>query len=460
MDVKYFLGKHGLNDENVERAIETCSVALEQAGYTEAEIYKKLDGAWERWNKYSISAFNITADILTPYFETTKELLAEEGVVATYDPDTAKLFVDGEEYYPEKPHEKRVIEWLHKQIENSTHGTMQGNICAYYYDEMLSSAMLENAIHDYISDYKYRDYEKFSYYLENIIDVTLSDITYQIEITLFNCIQDILPKDDEMFMRTWKRLTKNLTIYAVLDLGGWNGIDVDYKSYLDRDYFLNIMLATSEEQNMDMNSISDFFIQREQSEETLKKESDNALTYLIHQQGYTVKDITKAYSNKETASEFVKSTKQELDSLEHSSSELTMCVSLKGQALIDTLDALLDKDNIQNLKVSPKTTVGLFNEWNGSCSNLDIKLEKDFIFPNNMVRNIQVDKSSHRDFSNAHKYGYTVQNVCDPAAAVWKNGKISVTDEQPVLVNETLEEMQKAFVPVQDSPDSDDFFNR
>ena len=408
------------------------------------------------------SGNNITADILTPYFETTKALLAEKGIVATYDPDMAKLFVDGEEYYPEKPHEKRVIEWLHKQIENETLGTMYYNIYPSGYDDRISCDTLGTAIHDYIDkDYIKRDYPKFSYYLESRIEEDLwrYDVLDSSAEDLYTAIKNNLPQYDKTFMRAWDKLSDELDIYEILELGGCEGPKIEYSEYLNRDYFLNIMLATSTEENLDMSSINDFFVYGEEKNiNIIKKESDNALTYLIHQQGYTVVDIMKKESADD--SEFVKSTKQELDALDYGSNELTMCVSLRGQELLDTLDAMLDRNNVQNLKVAPKTTIGLFNEWNGSCSYLDIKLEKDFIFPNNMVRNIQVDKSSYRDFSNGSKYGYTVQGVCNPVSEVWTDGHISTTDEQPVLVNETFEEMKEVVVPVQNDPDSDDFFNR
>lgn len=107
--------------------------------------------------------------------------------------------------------------------------------------------------------------------------------------------------------------------------------------FLDHDYKVNLLLATEQELNYDNTSISrmahgiigedgkltlkdynDFHDKTVTAADQLETYSDNALSYLVHQQGYTVEEMMHtvqariAESNYDT-SEFIESVVNELD---------------------------------------------------------------------------------------------------------------------------------------------------
>lgn len=135
---------------------------------------------------------------------------------------------------------------------------------------------------------------------------------------------------------------------------------------------------------------------------------DNALSYLVNQQGHSIAEV---YGNADNA--FIRSVREEID--ENSSeamSELCALVRMDGQQMLDFIEK---RNEAKDSLVLPKdyATMGIFNQWSGCGGMLDIQLEKDAVLPLSMVRGFQVEgKRAYRD-------GYTVNDTYGLVGSAW-----------------------------------------
>lgn len=214
---------------------------------------------------------------------------------------------------------------------------------------------------------------------------------------------------------------------------GYHGVTYDFDDLLANTRCkLNIMLKTDTEQNYDMCAIHDTFCNSEISS-WFEDEIDNALTYLIHQQGYEVAEVI----GKNSASDFVKSVISEIEECpDYFMMELSVSVSGSGRELLEALDSIAKGEG--NIEFSADSSVGLFNEWEGTCSALEIELEQPLIVPADMVRNVQIEHAGDN-------VGYTINEVCDSAGTFWQ-GEMMVTDKEPELIHEDISAIRKAFM--------------
>lgn len=217
---------------------------------------------------------------------------------------------------------------------------------------------------------------------------------------------------------------------------GYKGIEMNVDDILRQSKLrINIMFATKKEKNQDMGSIirafgNDYrlpFANWSVSEE----DYDNALTYLIHQQGYTVKEmlICLMKDDYDRHDPFIASIFHEIaNNSAEAMSELTTLVSLSGNDIIQFFNTLLKGKGY--LAFGPDTVLGIFNEWNGSGSVLEIELEKPFVVPVSMIREIQVEGVDP-------PHTYTVSNVYGMGGPCWEDD-LSYTDIPPELVQEDI----------------------
>ena len=203
---------------------------------------------------------------------------------------------------------------------------------------------------------------------------------------------------------------------------------------------MNLILATENEQYQ---ALSSFYVQSsfeelaEMDGEDFEELSNNALTYLIHQQGHTVEEVFSVFDSMNTESCFVGSVADEInfdDSM--TASQVVVLVSAGGQELLDLLDCIAKKEG--SIEISADSSVGLFNEWLGTCSQLDIQLEQPAVIPVNMIRNLQIENAGNEN------NGITINGLCDLSGEFWQ-GEISMTDEQPELVHEDISAIREAF---------------
>ena len=169
---------------------------------------------------------------------------------------------------------------------------------------------------------------------------------------------------------------------------------------------------------------------------------DNALMWLIEQQGYTLDDLKKVHEEymdyfyednvpkkealgqepwdqfKNTHSRFLTSVCQELENQTYSMGCLTVLVRSSLEEYCDLFERdynskeLLPKDII----ISKDAELGIFNPWNGSGSVLEIELEKDLVLPNSLIFDSQIE-GVKPDFT------YTVDNVYGLVGSCWKESK-------------------------------------
>ena len=329
-------------------------------------------------------------------------------------------------------------EFIRKEISDYTYGTMSLEISPSSYDDRLDEATLLKTYNDFCENCGNSDfYEKFSDYLENIMYEKIvfeSDWDYEIIAPLLQQIEHNLESKDESLKNAYEKLKEDHSDFEILEESGFKGFDLDYTGFLDKDYKFNLMLATPEESDSDMGSIPCLWGGEMDYSSLESGNVDNALTYLIHQQEHTLAEVLHGEKNK-----FIESVASELDEYQcYSMGGLTACVAMSGQEMLDVLDAIAKKEG--NIELSKNTTIGIFEPWNGAGSLLEIELEKPVIVPASMIVDLQLENAGREN------NGYTVDATYGLVGSCWTNGSIKTTNEQPVLRDESFEDIKKAFV--------------
>lgn len=193
------------------------------------------------------------------------------------------------------------------------------------------------------------------------------------------------------------------------------GIDANVEDLLSNSSFnVNVFFATEAEENFDMGSIVHAFgndYRDPRLEDVDAEDLDNALSYLVNQQGHSIAEV---YGNGDNA--FIRSVREEID--ENSSeamSELCALVRMDGQQMLDFIEK---RNEAKDSLVLPKdyATMGIFNQWSGCGGMLDIQLEKDAVLPLSMVREFQIE--GVRGDTNLWG-GYTVDEVYGLVRSAW-----------------------------------------
>lgn len=228
-------------------------------------------------------------------------------------------------------------------------------------------------------------------------------------------------------------------LYDKLYNCGYNGIEWNIEDLLRNTTLkVNILFGTEKEQDYDMGSIVTAFGNDYQTPfKTWNLDSndvdrlDNALTYLIHQQGHTVKEVYDSLVlGKNTESPFIEGICTDIsNNSSEAMSELGVYIELSGRDIIDFCNNLQKGNGY--IVVDKDTNVGIFNEWAGTCGYPDNYLEKDFVVPVDMIRNVQIEGAKTRD-------GYTINEVCGLVGEFWKDNALSYTEFAPELTQENL----------------------
>lgn len=301
-----------------------------------------------------------------------------------------------------------------------------------YRDEIEPSELLEA-----YNNFSKSGFDKIEDYIEEkLLDYNLDYDTYMIS----QIINDLKSEDfyTEKFEKWYEEYCN---IYEDLYENGYNGIDVNLKELLRKSIFhFNIMFATDEERNYDMGSIvTTFGTYHSPYYEYLENDNfDNALTYLIHQQGHTCKEYFDVLENNPKGyrsdynCKFIESVVDDVvNNSSEAMSELTVLVKMDGETALEFLNYLGDKENNKNLRIDKNCDMGIFNEWSGCGGLLELALEKDFIVPKNMIRGFQIEGAKNQN--------YTVDEVYSLIGDCWKEC-LDYTDEHPKLVLENMEE--------------------
>lgn len=296
-----------------------------------------------------------------------------------------------------------------------------------YRDEYPAEKILE--VYHKLSSEKTYDKNAFVYMLEDYIyEMNLNEDTKLLD--MIN--KEITKHSNERISELYDEFGFD---FDLLEEAGYNGIDVNLADLLrNTRLHVNVMFATKEEQNYDMSSIVTAFGSWKTPCPNDVKDFDNALTYLIHQQGHTVEDVydcwfvnPQGFPYKHQTN-FVESVVDDIvNNSSEGLSELCALIELTGWDIVTFFEAVLNNQGY--IKFEKNTELGIFNEWSGCGGLLEIQLEKDFVIPVNMIRNIQIEGAGKENNN------YTVDSAYGLIGSCWKNS-FSFTDIEPELVSE------------------------
>lgn len=216
------------------------------------------------------------------------------------------------------------IAWLREKLEDYCND--DGSYEVYWdYDDSITPDQLVEAV----DNWKSEGYTSPESYLASTLYDTVGEAQ---ESQLYVSILDDLNDAPDEVRACWDESTG---IWDDLYEAGYTGIDMNLDDLLSRSSFnVNVFFATETERNFDMGSIVNAFGNdyRDPSLEDVDAEDlDNALSYLVNQQGHSVAEV---YGNVDNA--FIRSVREEID--ENSSeamSELCALVRMDGQQLLD-----------------------------------------------------------------------------------------------------------------------------
>ena len=220
-----------------------------------------------------------------------------------------------------------------------------------------------------------------------------------------------------------------------------------FNHYLSQDIKVNIMLATPEEQKNDCCSIHEQYIALTNPEEITNPEEvlgkESALTWLLKQQGYSIDDLKTVFDD---YAKFFNSSEAENMSYDAAFKKFTgthnlfltsVCEELVNHpyyqgvmtvlAEMSITDYIAMQEGDKKIVVSPRSTIGIFNPWNGSGSILDIQLEKPLTFSTDMIHDIQIEGVKP-------DYSYTVDQVYGLVGSCWIR-PIAIEDIAPKEVD-------------------------
>lgn len=237
--------------------------------------------------------------------------------------------------------------------------------------------------------------------------------------------------------------------FDILDFVGHDGVKIDWHNFVGDNYDINLMFATEKEKNFDMCSISNmiqdldnFNIDNLSDFEDI---CDNALTYLIHSQGYTLNDFYNVLYNdcvdaRLKQSPFLNSiikAIRDIKGFQYCTNELTVLTNVSKYFIEDFVNSLVDNTKDFYFYKANIYRIELFNEWQGVSSDAYIILEKDLYIPTNMLKNWQMENVNNKELNNR----YTVASTCIFTSADWifpvviKNSK-----NRPKMIEEDYSE--------------------
>ena len=316
------------------------------------------------------------------------------------------------------------IAWLREKLEDYCND--DGSYEVYWdYDDSITPDQLVEAV----DNWKSEGYTSPESYLASTLYDTVGEAQ---ESQLYVSILDDLNDAPDEVRACWDESTG---IWDDLYEAGYTGIDMNLDDLLSRSSFnVNLFFATETEKNFDMGSIVDSFGNdyREPRLEDIDAESlDNALSYLVNQQGHSVEEV---FGNPDNA--FIHSIREEI--VENSSEAMSELCALVRMDAREMLDLIGKRSEAKGSLVLPRdcATMGIFNQWSGCGGVLDILLEKDAVMPLSMIRGFQIEGQSDPE-------GYTVNDVYGLVGSCWKPAQLSDDIETDVKEDYALA-LQKA----------------
>ena len=188
--------------------------------------------------------------------------------------------------------------------------------------------------------------------------------------------------------------------------------------FLDQNICVDILVDTGDA-NYDFtcNNFGPHYDAREN--EPIPKES--SLLWLAKQQGYTKSQLKQAMKERPKEQGFLQSVYDEINNVGSHMSTLTFLVEMTFGEYLDLLEAIKNEEDLNKsytldsrygrgyITIWKKVVCGLFDEWNGGGSILEIKLDKDVKLPIRYIFKAKPDCCLH----------YDIKSVYDCCSSLW-----------------------------------------
>lgn len=258
-----------------------------------------------------------------------------------------------------------------------------------------------------------------------LLDKRLNEIDDD-ESTSWNLSYKIIDRIQDMQDFDLDSKDEDILRYAIYD-----AIREDYtlQSMESGNLRLNLLLAFGDELNSDMSNIEAMFSMISGNDEpTEEVVANNALTWLIHQQGYNLRDLVEGKQ-----SVFLNSVREELANFFGGSAYLTVCCTSDVDRLSDMNIRTRTGEPID---LSPGAMLGIFSPDVGGGSVMGITLERPLVIPQEMVANIQIE-------GRKPSFGYSVDDVYGLVGSAW-DAEIgpAATTVEPLTKLDVSEDMQ------------------
>ena len=220
------------------------------------------------------------------------------------------------------------IAWLRDEVEK--HCNDEGRYEAYW---DLRDSVSPDQIADAVEKYAKAGFASPLAYLESNL---LESLGFDLEESLYvNGLLTDLAFAGEEVNRGWDD-TQN--VWDDLESVGYNGVDLNLDQLLGQSEFrVNVLFATEKELDADMCSIVNAFgndYHDVDAELIDADDLDNALSYLVNQQGFSVTDVYAP-----SRSPFVRSVRREIaENPSDAMSELCALVSMDGHQMLDFIE--------------------------------------------------------------------------------------------------------------------------
>ena len=178
------------------------------------------------------------------------------------------------------------------------------------YDERVEPSHVHEAVQKYADE----GYTSPQAYLEC---VTFQDAADYHQREFLRELEEMADVEDGAVADEFRRAMDEGDVWDDLDRAGFKGVDLMMESALQHSRIdVNLLFATKEELNHDTCSIVDAFGSAYGSPQVDRLDAgdlDNALSYLVNQQGYSVGDLYAALDDAMIDSQFIQSVAEEID---------------------------------------------------------------------------------------------------------------------------------------------------
>ena len=267
----------------------------------------------------------------------------------------------------------------------------------------------------------YRDFENVEWWLNGvesledfehkIIDCYSDSCDYIVNDVINEIMQEYDLEDDE------RDYVEEL-VYAYLN------VEYPFEKFLNQDIYCNIICKFYDDENSDFTSngwlrwllhsqgykLSDYPVLKDYASYRFLQPVEKGLYYC---DAVKTDDKDAEYKFYSQQNKFMKSLCQEIDNL---SIDYMRAFTVLTKLTIK--DYLSYKENkLKSLTIDKKANCGLFNQWQGCGSVLEIELEKDIKINSKNIYNIQVEKMKNNR-------GYTVDEVYGICFSCYNNNAI------------------------------------